>query len=653
MELDRSARPRGPHTTREGRFVDEPPDPDHPCSTAALGLVPDPPGWTRRAKATRCPGPGKAPDRIPADVGIVDVRPNVRRDTRERGCRTLFRSWSIKSHEDACVVAEVQDVWILGARFHINERELARARRGREKNVNSWVYGFAVPAGSITPDPTSAVVIGYDPWSIVHPGFFELAPGEYRSRLGRDVRDDRFNAGEQYAAAHLWIDPATRSPRIVVYRRLLSVDSTLLPNPIRGLIMRPRKRRTSRRNPGACGCAPNPLLTPRQLGEMHGRQSVLHTLTGKGKAVAFERYTREADQRDYDLSRALAASRATREFTEARELPGRGTSPAPRGAKEDRRKVLPEVEQQPHAAGAGFSSRRGGAFEMYATSQSAQTARDKLLAKGSPYGYAEIRQVASPGRGRTYGAVLEVPPNPGHPAWEAAGIGAGGRVAGPSGWAGAYDLAEQEYYLRPILGRPQALPLPAPPAPPAPPPAPRYRAPGQLSLLPERQLKLFNPSPGVVIDDGLYVSASSGRGKIQPLTPRSRFQIWQVFSTPEAARQASRGGKIVGLFWNGPRPQGFAIDNGAKIVGVNGSIPRVNAIEAGWTIRAVNPSRARAARAAVVRLNASESAALARGDRAFARRVLSAARGLALRHDSPVRVEDSAGVALLRVRAPR
>lgn len=594
MELDRSARPRGPHTTREGRFVDEPPDPDHPCSTAALGLVPDPPGWTRRAKATRCPGPGKAPDRIPADVGIVDVRPNVRRDTRERGCRTLFRSWSIKSHEDACVVAEVQDVWILGARFHINERELARARRGRveggratrEKNVNSWVYGFAVPSGSITPDPTSAVVIGYDPWSIVHPGFFELAPGEYRSRLGRDVRDDRFDAGEQYAAAHLWIDPATRSPRIVVYRRLLSVDSTLLPNPIRGLIMRPRKRRTSRRNPGACGCSANPL-------------------------------------------------------------------PAPRRAKEDRRKVLPEVEQQPHSPGAGFASRRSGAFEMFATTQSAQTARDKLAAKGSPYGYAEIRQVASPGRGRTYGAVLEVPPNPGHPAWEAAGIGAGGRVAGPSGWAGAYDLAEQEYYLRPILGRPRALPLPAPPAPPAPPPAPRYRAPGQLSLLPERQLKLFNPAPGVVIDDGLYVSASSGRGKIQPLTPRSRFRIWQVFSTPEAARQASRGGKIVGLFWNGPRAQGYAIDNGAEIVGVNGSKPRTDVLEAGWTIRAVNPSRARAARAAVVRLNARESDSLARGDRAFARRVLSAARGLALRHGGPVRVEDSAGVALLRVRAPR
>lgn len=501
MELDRSARPRGPHTTREGRFVDEPPDPDHPCSTAALGLVPDPPGWTRRAKATRCPGPGKAPDRIPSDVGIVDVRPNVRRDTRERGCRTLFRSWSIKSHEDACVVAEVQDVWILGARFHINERELARARRGRveggratrEKNVNSWVYGFAVPAGSITPDPASAVVIGYDPWSIVHPGFFEVAAGEYRSRSGRDVRDDRFDAGEQYAAAHLWIDPSTRSPRIVVYRRLLSVDSTLLPNPIRGLIMRPQKRRTSRRNPGKCGCSPNPL-------------------------------------------------------------PGRGTYPAPRRAKEDRRKVLPEVEQQPHSPGAGFASRRSGAFEMFATTQSAQTARDKLAAKGSPYGYAELRQVASPGRGRTYGTVLEVPPNPGHPAWEAAGIGAGGRVAGPSGWAGAYDLAEQEYYLRPIVGRPRALPLPAPPAPPAPPPAPRYRAPGQLSLLPERQLRLFNPAR---------------------------------------------------------------------------------------------------ARAAVVRLNASESASLARGDRAFARRVLAAARGLALRHGVPVRVEDSAGVAILRVRAPR
>lgn len=343
--------------------------------------------------------------------------------------------------------------------------------------------------------------------------------------------------------------------------------------------MRPRKRRTSRRNPGACGCSPNPL-------------------------------------------------------------PGRGTYPAPKTAKKSDRKVLPEVEQHPHSKGSGPAAGRSGPFEIFKRLQSAETARAKLLAKGSPYGFAQIRSVVDEGRRVIKGSVLEVPPNPGHPAWTAAGIDAAGRIVGPSGWAGAYDLAEQGYLLWPT-GTVAPPPLPAPPAP----PAPRYSERGQLALLPEKQLRLFNPT-GLVIDEDLLVLLPGGRKGQQP-----RFAFWQAFATAEAARAA--GEKVVGLFWNGPAPQGFAVADGERLVGANGSIPRANATSAGWTLRALNPSRARAARAAVVRLNAAESASLARGDRAFARRVLTAARTLAARHGSPVRVEDSAGVALLRVRAPR
>lgn len=230
----RSRRPRGPYTTRDGVFVDDEPEIDHPCSRVPLGVVSDPPDWQRRVREERCPnlGPVKRPplDYVPPDIGLVDVRPNVRRASREQGCRTIFEAWSIFSHADNCAVAAVQDVWLLGARFFLRESELARARKGRDKNVNAWVYGFAMPAGSISPDPSSAIAIGYDPWSVVHPGFFEIAPGEYRSRLGRDVRDDRYEMAAQYAAAHLWIDPQTRSPRIVVYRRLLGVDGSLLPS---------------------------------------------------------------------------------------------------------------------------------------------------------------------------------------------------------------------------------------------------------------------------------------------------------------------------------------------------------------------------------------------------------------------------------------
>jgi hypothetical protein len=191
-------------------------------------MVSDPPDWQRRARESRCPR--KTPlGYIPADIGMVDVRPNVTQAPRREGCRTLFEAWSIFSHLENCRVATVQDVWLLGARFHISEGTLATSRRTRQKGVHSWVYGFAMPSGSITPDPSSAVLIGFDPWSVVHPGFFELAPGEYRSRIGRDVRDDRYEMAAQYAAAHLWIDPQMRSPRIVVYRRLLGVDGSSLP----------------------------------------------------------------------------------------------------------------------------------------------------------------------------------------------------------------------------------------------------------------------------------------------------------------------------------------------------------------------------------------------------------------------------------------
>lgn len=61
-------------------------------------------------------------------------------------------------------------------------------------------------------------------------------------------------------------------------------------------------------------------LTPAQLGEQHGAQSALCSLTGEGSHPAFARFTREIDQRQYDWSRACAASRTEREFIMAREL---------------------------------------------------------------------------------------------------------------------------------------------------------------------------------------------------------------------------------------------------------------------------------------------------------------------------------------------
>lgn len=56
-----------------------------------------------------------------------------------------------------------------------------------------------------------------------------------------------------------------------------------------------------------------------QLGEIHGRQSALCSLTGEGEQPVAPRFTRESDQRDYDWASACAANRATREFLEARE----------------------------------------------------------------------------------------------------------------------------------------------------------------------------------------------------------------------------------------------------------------------------------------------------------------------------------------------
>lgn len=217
-------------------------DPDHPCSNEPLSPVPEPPEWSRRSKSSRCPTSRKdVPDVIPDDVGIVDVRPNVMprnkllKTTRDDGCRAIFLSWSVYSHVDRCVVANVQDIWLLGARLHIDEKEANRSRVGginkesgkreRHKNVNSWFYGFYAPPGSIDPDPSSAMDIRYDPWTVVHPGFYETDESDRgNSRLGRSVRDDRFADGLQLAAVHIWIDPVTRSPRTVSYRALRRVD---------------------------------------------------------------------------------------------------------------------------------------------------------------------------------------------------------------------------------------------------------------------------------------------------------------------------------------------------------------------------------------------------------------------------------------------
>lgn len=224
-------RPRGPYTDERGVFVKDAPEPDHPCSAEQLPKVPDPAAWRRRENAARCPNRAKVamPQVLRPDVGLIDVRPNVRKGPEERGCRTEFEGWSIRSLTDGCVVALVQDVWLLGARLEVAESGLDRARRIREKNVNAWVYGLYAPLGSVVPDESSAMALGYDPWSIVHPGYFELEPGPYRSRAGRSVRDDRFEDGAQFAAAHLWIhrdprDPTLGSPRIVVYHRLREVN---------------------------------------------------------------------------------------------------------------------------------------------------------------------------------------------------------------------------------------------------------------------------------------------------------------------------------------------------------------------------------------------------------------------------------------------
>lgn len=230
----RSRRPRGPHT-RDGVFVDESPEADHPCSTQPLPLVTDPAQWSRRDRKSpmRCPGNenAKKNSTIPEDIGMIDVRPNVQRRGREEGCSTRFLGWSIYSHLDQCAVAMVQDVWILGARFTVEEglSYLQKARIERQKNVNAYAYGFYAPPGSIEPDESSKMSLGYDPWSLVHPGFFE-PPVPYLARGGRSIRDDRFDEAAQFAAAHIWIDQRTRSPRIEVYRKLRGVNFSMLPS---------------------------------------------------------------------------------------------------------------------------------------------------------------------------------------------------------------------------------------------------------------------------------------------------------------------------------------------------------------------------------------------------------------------------------------
>jgi hypothetical protein len=229
----RSRRPRGPYT-RDGVFVDDAPEADHPCSDQPLPLVPDPSEWSRRDRESlmRCRGnDAKNNPIVPIDIGVIDVRPNVQRRERAEGCSTKFLGWSIYSHLDDCAVAMVQDVWILGARFTVDEgiSFLQKARIERQKNINAYAYGFYAPPGSIEPDESSKIVLGYDPWSLVHPGFFE-APMPYLSRGGRSIRDDRFDDAAQFAAAHIWIDQKTSSPRIEVYRRLRAVNFSMLPS---------------------------------------------------------------------------------------------------------------------------------------------------------------------------------------------------------------------------------------------------------------------------------------------------------------------------------------------------------------------------------------------------------------------------------------
>jgi len=210
-------------------------DPDHPCSKRKLPPVNPPREWRRRSKPSSRPGTKRRfPDKIPADVGLIDVRPNVKKAPIEpkngmKPCQTVFLAWSIYSHLEGRVVATVQDVWLLGARLHIRESDVARARIERVKNVHSWFYGFYAPAGSIVPDEASAIDVRYDPWSVVHPGFY-IADSTGNPRMGKDIRDDRFRGAIQFAAVHIWIDPATRTPRTKAYRALRSVDLSQMPS---------------------------------------------------------------------------------------------------------------------------------------------------------------------------------------------------------------------------------------------------------------------------------------------------------------------------------------------------------------------------------------------------------------------------------------
>lgn len=144
------------------------------------------------------------------------------------GCRTIFRNWSVRDIKRKAVVAHVMDVWLLGARIDVRESGQRLARRTRTKNVHTWLYGFWVPNGAIEPDPSSAKNLGYDPWSLVHPGYFEVDPKNYRSREGADVKDDRYEGSETFAAAHLRI--VNGRPSTTVYTRLLSVDLPRLPS---------------------------------------------------------------------------------------------------------------------------------------------------------------------------------------------------------------------------------------------------------------------------------------------------------------------------------------------------------------------------------------------------------------------------------------
>lgn len=77
--------------------------------------------------------------------------------------------------------------------------------------------------------------------------------------------------------------------------------------------------RTTARRTRKTAAAATVEMTAWQLGEIHGRQSALCSLTGEGEQPVAPRFSREADQRDYDWASACAANRAEREFLEARE----------------------------------------------------------------------------------------------------------------------------------------------------------------------------------------------------------------------------------------------------------------------------------------------------------------------------------------------